>query len=150
MQSESSMRRLRAAIGMAVAGIGGMALLTGCQARETARLTGEWELVDPSRLAGRINQDAPDGALPGSHQMTVRFGSGGTLTTRTHMGDLWREKSGTWKVLASSADRTSLAFTLSGERDELEIEWIDDDTLKMVPPNMAGLTMKLTFRRKKS
>ncbi len=134
-------------------------LSVGCQSRDAQRLVGQWELVDPRALAERVNQsDEAATSSPSEERfsalgngMVVEFTSRGILTTHTQLGAIRRDKSGTWRVLATEPNQnlTRVAYSLAGDSGELSIEWIDNDTMKMVPPNMAGLSMKLTFRRRK-
>ncbi|HMP80374.1 MAG TPA: hypothetical protein PKD54_13045 [Pirellulaceae bacterium] len=135
-----------------------LSVALGCQPSDARKLAGVWELAELASLAERVNQSdsLPDDDLGGEapafagNTMIVHFIAGGTLTTRTQLGSIERDKTGTWSVLANQTQEqpTRVAFSLAGESGELAIEWIDNDTIKMVPPNLLGLSMKLTFRRR--
>ena len=101
----------------------------------------------------RIAQDQLSNELRGqtevSERMTITFKRNGVLNTRTRMGEVDQEKTGTWKMI--SFDKPSRLMTISCEinsqTSEHEIAFVDENTIRLVPPNMAGLKMKLKFSK---
>ncbi len=125
-------------------------LLAGCGDRERQKLIGVWEIETADKLIDRVGGDDPpeSDAVP----MTIEFGSRGQLVTTTQVGAIGKVKTGDWELIRSEADRSFVRCTLTGEHigtqtSEVEIEWLDSETIKMTPPNMAGLRMKLRFSR---
>ncbi len=84
-----------------------------------------------------------------STAITVTFGRNGALQTQTRTGMIDSTKNGKWTPVenASSDQPAAIECTLMQQTTRHEIEWIDADTIKMTPPNMAGLSIKLMFRR---
>ncbi len=137
--------------------------VSGCQPTINSTLVGSWELTQAEDLADRVGQSAnelasdaasgrsnvPSDDQPLESPMTIRFGGDGKLETATNMGGIQSQKQGTWEM-KSAGPPMVIAFVINGQPAETEIEWIGNDQIKMVPPNMAGLTMKLVFRRRQS
>jgi hypothetical protein len=138
-------------------------LVSGCQPSVPAPaklLIGTWVLSQPERLADRINQanaglprpeaesDEPVPSSGGS-KMMLEFRADGTLRTMTDMGQLQQEKQGTWSFASDSNGGKKLAIRclLNQQTSEVEVEFIEPELISLVPPNMAGLNTKLTFRR---
>ena len=136
---------------------------TGCQSAvpDSAKpLVGVWELSQAERLADRINQ--ANAGLPrpeaesdepnpdaSSAKMILEFRADGTLRTITDMGQLQQQKQGTWGFVSDSDGGKKLAIRclLNQQSSEVEVEFVEPDLISLVPPNMAGLNTKLTFRR---
>jgi len=81
--------------------------------------------------------------------MTLDFRGGGRFYTQTSMGNIESEKQGTWRVIdfdeASSVLKINCQIDV--ESTEHEVEFLSEDLIQLAPPNMAGLTLKLKFRR---
>jgi len=138
-------------------------LASGCQPSvpvPAKPLVGTWVLSQPERLADRINQAntglprpeaESDEPVPGSggSKMMLEFSANGSLRTITDMGQLQQEKQGTWSFVAGSNGGKKLAIRclLNQQTSEVEVEFIEPELISLVPPNMAGLNTKLTFRR---
>ena len=80
--------------------------------------------------------------------MEVEFGRGGILTTRAQFGGRDAKKEGIWKVIQSTEQEVVVWFQL-GQDDpaEIKVTILDQDTIKMVPPNIAVLNKTFTFHR---
>ena len=65
------------------------------------------------------------------------------------MGNIQGAKQGTWQVVDfDEATNVLKVNCLVGvESTEHAIEFLEEDLIQLVPPNMAGLTLKLKFRR---
>jgi|688.fasta_scaffold16903_9 hypothetical protein len=142
---------------------GALCAFCGCSTRlpESARkLVGTWELAQPERLAERINQLPEDSSLPAAEPeeqdaepagsgMVLEFRTDGTLQTKTALGQLQQQKQGTWQFISASADSRTLAIRcqLNQQSSEVEVEFLEGETISLVPPNLAGLNTKLRFRR---
>lgn len=135
----------------------------GCQPAPPAAakpLIGTWVLSKPEQLADRINQanvglprpeaetDESDPSSGGS-KMMLEFRADGTLRTITDMGQLQQEKKGVWKFVsdAEAGKKLAIRCLLNQQTSDVEVEFIESDVISLVPPNMAGLNTKLTFRR---
>lgn len=145
-----------------------LSTLAGCGSGlpEPARkLVGTWELVQPERLAERINQLPPgielpaaepdepvadeDATAPTGPGMVLEFRADGTLRTRTALGQLQQQKQGTWRFVSVSADGQKLAVrcVLNQQASEVEVDFVEPGVISLAPPNLAGLSTKLRFRR---
>jgi hypothetical protein len=138
-------------------------LASGCQPSvppPAKQLVGSWVLSQPERLADRINQantglprpeSESDEPVPdsGGSKMLLEFRANGSLRTVTDMGQLQQEKQGTWTFVSDSGGGKKLAIRclLNQQTSEVEVEFIEPELISLVPPNMAGLNTKLTFRR---
>ena len=137
----------------------GMALISligsGCSKTERVSqvLVGNWELTDSTKIAEKINQNTPtkndDTDSESTSRMNLIFRSNGTLETNTLMGQIKRTKNGVWKLNSSGQDGKLLSVEcqLNQQTTVHEIEFLDSETIRLIPPNLAGLTTKLTFRR---
>ncbi len=118
--------------------------------RVSRPLVGTWQLSDLKKIVDKVGNpgNLPDDSLPSS-KMNLIFRADGTLETNTEIGQIIRLKSGTWKVLSSKQDNKLLSVEceLNSQTTVHEIEFLDVDTIRLTPPNLAGLTTKLTFRR---
>ena len=127
--------------------------LSGCGDSNRNQLIGKWGIAAPQAVMKRIDQVQPSNELPTeteiAERMTITFKRNGVLNTRTRMGEIDQEKTGTWKMI--SFDQPSSLMTISCEinlqTSEHEITFVDENTIKLVPPNMAGLKMKLKFSK---
>ncbi len=125
---------------------------SGCATVESeARpLVGKWVLVDGQDLSRRVKtESAPDvdDALP--PRMELVFRANRTLTTTTRMNAIDTQKHGTWRFLKARPDGTSIDIEclLDGQQTECTVDFLGDDRIKLTPPNMAGVSLKLTFQR---
>ena len=82
--------------------------------------------------------------------MMLVFYASGSLQTNTRMGDVNREKNGSWNVVEFDEEKSKMKIRcdLMGQQTEHEVRFIEEDLIRLVPPNMAGTKSKLTFRRK--
>ena len=127
--------------------------LSGCGDSNRNQLVGKWGIATPEAVMKRIDQAQPANDLPDeteiAERMTITFKRNGVLNTRTKMGEVDQEKTGTWKMI--SFDQQSRLMKISCEinlqTSEHEIAFDDENNIKLVPPNMAGLKMKLKFSK---
>lgn len=128
-----------------------MILLAGCISTEQDKLAGVWQIEQAEEIADQINaseDEANNESLP--PRMTIEFSNGGKLKTTTIMGEIDRTKEGSWSLV--SYDETNqvsvIKCTIGLQETEHEVDWIDDNTIEIVPPNMAGVDMKLRFTKR--
>jgi hypothetical protein len=144
--------------------------VSGCSNPDVARLAGVWQLdpdaglelrlgaervaensPDPIQLStGSNRMDAPGEEPPGINSaMTLSFHPGGRLETKTRAGAIDSLKTGTWQLVSYDSQQQSavITCTLGQQTTEQTVQWIDADTIKLTPPNMAGLSIKWVFRR---
>ena len=123
-------------------------LLAGCTrvTEEQRKLIGKWQIADAESVSERVSSDE---STTMSARMSVEFQSSGQFITQTKMGNIDSTKQGTWKI--ASYDPTEnvmkIECVLQMQKTECEIEFLDKDEIKWVPPNMAGTTQKIRFRR---
>ena len=128
--------------------------LAGCSDPQRSQIVGTWQLEKPDQISERITNPANDTADNNSdsvdqNRMEIVFRRGGGLVTKTKMGSIDREKSGTWELIqVNESERTAtVSCTIQSQTTEHEIELLEQGRLKMVPPNMAGTETRLIFRR---
>lgn len=123
-------------------------LLAGCGSPAHNALVGNWKIDQPAALGARVNAqlEEADGGQP---RMRLVFFWNGKLETQTQLGALASRKSGSWEVIQASPDGTTVTLScqLQGQTTEHEVTFVDPDTIRLVPPNMAGVPQPLTFRR---
>lgn len=124
-------------------------LLAGCGDTNRRRIIGTWELESAARIASRLKETDADSSNNNDSRMSVEFQSNGVLKSQTMMGSMNRQKEGTWKLLSfdEASSTMRLKCVLGLQESQLDIEFLDVDTIQMVPPNLAGLEMKLRFKR---
>jgi hypothetical protein len=129
----------------------------GCGDSNRAKIIGTWGIDQADTVMSRINNADvnsadPSGGQPataGSPKMLLKFDRNGRLETTTAMGAVNRNKQGMWKMVSfdESTGSMTIQCDIQLQESEHEITFIDQDTIKLVPPNMAGTTMKLKFKR---
>ncbi len=117
-----------------------------------AKLVGTWGIEHGEKLTERVNQSAEKSgeSTDLSERMMLVFYASGSLQTNTRMGDVNREKNGSWNVVEFDEENSKMKIRcdLMGQQTEHEVRFIEEDLIRLVPPNMAGTKSKLTFRRK--
>ena len=134
-----------------------LASAVGCADPNATPLVGRWVLEKPDRVMERIggdeaDQDRETDSIDDSSftpKMAITFGSNGRFQTATAMGNVNREKNGTWKVISldEAAHKMTIRCKIGSEETDHSVELVDSSTIRLVPPNMAGLTMKMRFAR---
>lgn len=83
--------------------------------------------------------------------MTLDFRSSGQLVTTTKLGKINSEKTGRWQMIRFDPPSTmTIECYLDQQSDQsrqLKVTWVDDETIRMTPPNMSGQKMKMNFKR---
>lgn len=150
-------------------------LSAGCQNRAASKLSGRWDLLPPEKIGDASEAEKTDldevaaqeraagntddlynslaeGETMGT--MALVFHRNGKLETFTDfpMASLGRPKTGTWSVEAWDAKSSTVTIKSLLEPDHdpviTKIRFIDDDTIQLIPPNIAVLEMELRFGRK--
>ena len=126
-------------------------IFAGCGDSNRTKIIGTWGIDKADTVMSRIQQsgDNNDKDSSQSPRMVLRFQRSGELETKTLMGTVDREKKGKWNFVSYDPSNNSMAVTceIQMETSEHEVTFIDDDTIELVPPNMAGTKMKLRFKR---
>ena len=119
-------------------------MLAGCGSTEHNAMVGTWRISRPDALGQRVNAGAES-----ESRMVLVFYWNGQLETETRMGAVASKKQGTWQVVGGdpSKQETVISCQLQGQTTEHTVTFIDDDTIRLVPPNMAGVPQALTFVR---
>ncbi len=116
-----------------------------------AKLAGTWKIEHGDKLSRRVNQDDDAGSRVDdpSERMVLSFFASGSLQTKTRMGDVIREKNGSWNVVDFDEEesRMKIRCELMGQQTDHDIRFLEPDLIRLIPPNMAGTSSKLTFRR---
>ena len=127
-------------------------LLAGCTNSEQGKLVGVWQIEQASDVTEQINVSEDEANNEGmTSRMSIEFSSGGQLKTTTIMGEIDRVKEGRWDLVSfDGANQVSVIKCKIGlQETEHEVDWIDDNTIELVPPNMAGVDMKLRFIKRR-
>ena len=123
------------------------------------RIVGDWEIAKADRLMGKVNAEplATSGSADPNVEamedqkprMLIRFYYSGSLATETNMGSVATKKYGSWKFLSYDPEsRTAkIQCKLVDDTTDFDVVVEDEDTLRLVPPNMAGLKKKMKFVR---
>ena len=134
-------------------------MLTGCGDPNRSKIIGTWEIQRADTVLSRISQSDSEAVDRGGEseidsadpKMTLRFLLNGRLETSTSIGAVNQQKQGTWKLI--EFDETTSTMTLKcdiqNQESEHKVEFLDQETIKLIPPNMAGTTMKIKFKRQK-
>lgn len=86
-----------------------------------------------------------------SQSMQLRFSADGTWSSKTAFSVARGEKSGTWKVLEKGSDFLQISCTWTdaksgqSETTATRVNFLAPERIKLVPPNMAGTDLELTF-----
>ncbi len=122
-------------------------LLVGCHDPITSKIAGTWEIQKAGRLGKRINQDQEKS----DSRMRIVFQANGGLVTQTSIGEIQGKKSGAWKLVSFDEETGQMVLSCDLGSGEVRtgIEFVDADTIRLVPPNMAGTKSKLRFVRVK-
>lgn len=133
-----------------------LSLLAGCDTPTDPlmeKLAGTWVIKTVDSVLERVNQEVEDSESTkvSESRMTIMFSTEGVLETETKMGQLDVKKSGTWSIVSFDESKSVLNIhcTLAGQESNHRVELLDEDSIRLIPPNMAGVDMKLEFRRRK-
>ena len=123
------------------------ALLAGCNNSPQSKIIGQWQLDQANRVSNKIAPPGQDDSDP--PKMSVVFERSGRLKTVTQMGNIDSTKEGRWKWIAwdESKQVMQLECQLGLQTTQHAIEFEDDDSIRWIPPNMAGTTQKIRFVR---
>ena len=128
----------------------------GCGDPNRSKIVGTWNIDSPNAIE-RVRQE-PDVADDNSAneepatqrpKMIVHFYRSGALETETDMGRTVSKKSGTWRMVSFDEEgkKVTIECDLTNQTTQHDILLVDENTIRMVPPNMAGLKKKLKFVR---
>jgi len=122
-------------------------IFVGCGDPNRAKIVGTWGIDKADKLVNRIQQS--DAAESESPKMVIQFRRNGGFETKTLIGAVDRKKEGRWEFVSFDAAAGSMIISceIKSETTEHEVKFVDQDTIELVPPNMAGTTMKLRFKR---
>lgn len=145
-------------------------LAAGCGNRAGDKLVGTWEMqisgfadFVPGKPENKPPDDEPsiedntnsivDGVGGGDLSfggMTLVFGSDGSLKTITRFSEAQSEKDWSWTLISWDNRSASAVIRcqMPDEAIETAIQFIDDNTIELVPPNINVLQTRLRFVRK--
>lgn len=135
-------------------------LATGCGNPDRARLVGTWNMQQPDSLMGRLNHETGETESENAAvdrddfnqtpKMQIEFRGNGGLATITRMGRVDpKPKQGSWQMVSydSATNQMQIKCTLGLQQTEHEVTFLDANTIKLIPPNMAGTNVRITFSR---
>ena len=124
-------------------------LLAGCGDPNRAKIVGIWEIETPNKVMRRFKDNESAVGEPASSRMRLEFLSGGIFKTSTSMGSVQGKKEGQWEWLSFDEQHSTakLRFTIGLQVTEHDVLFLDDESIELIPPNMAGLDMKVRFSR---
>lgn len=88
-----------------------------------------------------------------SNSMQLQFSADGTWSSKTVLPVASGQKSGKWTIQESNAESMLLRCTWEDQKSKLSettdtrVTFLSADRIRMVPPNMAGTELELTFAR---
>lgn len=126
------------------------ACASGCGSSQ-GRLVGTWSAELHSKQ-GELREVSPldIGETPAEDfSIRLAFYRDGRLDTVTKLPQIQTQKSGRWRILSfDGASQTALIeCDLLQQRTQHEVEFVDARTIRLVPPNLAGLDVKLEFKK---
>ena len=132
-------------------GVLASALLVGCGVSVEHNLIGEW------RYTGKLAAMQPkepvleQSAEPTGMGISLHFARWGKLRTVTRQGAIQTEKQGTWTWLHFDpvTHVGAIQCELLRQKTDHRLEFLDPDTIRLNPPNLAGLDQELQFTRVK-
>ena len=126
-------------------------LISGCGDANRAKIIGIWEIKTADKVLRRFKDKDLQSDQANNGRMQLAFQRGGQLKTATIMGDAQSEKEGSWEwVSFDESSRTAiLNITLGLQQTEHEVVFVDDETIELIPPNLAGTNLKVQFVRKR-
>ena len=132
--------------------------LVGCSGDpDRARIVGDWEIATADHLMSQVNAESTDLTNATDNptedlapRMLIQFYNSGYLATETNMGTVSTQKQGNWKFLSYDAETgvAKIQCKLVDDTTDFDVLVEDENTLRLVPPNMAGLKKKLKFVRR--
>jgi hypothetical protein len=148
------MSRIRSLV--LLAGIGAC-IFVGCNDPNRAKIVGTWTIQQADTVMSRVNaeEESPSSDTAQisdageSSKMQLVFRQNGVVETQTKMGQLDQTKKGNWKLVSFDDSSKTMTITtkLMDQETETAIKFLEEDLIRLVPPNMAGLKMKLKFKR---
>lgn len=106
-----------------------------------------------SLVKQKVNQTIEKTGGEETYSMTLEFRTDGTWNSETDFPMAKGEKSGLWKVIKEDGDELQIGChwtdPKSGKTENFRttVHFVKPDEIRLVPPNMNGLEMELTFRR---
>ncbi|MDP1562393.1 MAG: hypothetical protein Q8M16_13530 [Pirellulaceae bacterium] len=88
-----------------------------------------------------------------SNSMELQFFADGTWSSKTALAVARGQKSGTWTIHESNAESMLVSCTWKDEKSaqsetsDTRVTFLGPDRMRLVPPNMAGVELELTFAR---
>lgn len=119
----------------------------GCSPSIQSQVVGSWQISQVDQVADRLDQQPGDSDQQSESKMKIQFRKDGTMRTETRMGTIHVNKEGNWRLVSEDAAGCKIECMLSDQVTTHEIQFVDPTTIKLAPPNMAGVNMKLEFKR---
>ncbi len=116
--------------------------LCGCSNPGAVKLSGRWDLDSAKSLSAVDDDD-------GLGRMSIVFERSGKLETITDFAMAKARKQGNWSLVSyePDEDRVVVICSINGEQIETKIQFVGDDKIKLIPPNIAATRKQLVFRR---
>jgi len=95
------------------------------------------------------NENGESPATSGNHSIELRFLKNGNLETATSLPSIQTQKAGRWRMLSyDESNRIAMIeCDLMQQRTEHKVEFLDSNTIRLIPPNLAGLKISMEFKR---
>jgi hypothetical protein len=136
--------------------IGAVALVASGCGSPGSQLVGDWssQIQSNERLANEISpldspSGDPDDGEGSDYSIRLKFYRSGQLDTVTQLANIQTRKSGRWQLVNfdEATQTATIECELMQQRTQHQVEFVDKHTIRLVPPNMAGLNLKLVFIR---
>ncbi len=123
--------------------------LAGCGNANRLKIVGNWGITQADEVMDRIEASETTSDESQESRMLLTFHRNGRLETKTKMGSVDQKKQGAWKMVSFDPAKNSMVISceINTQTSEHTITFVDENTIELVPPNMAGVTMKLKFKR---
>jgi hypothetical protein len=135
-------------------------MLSGCN-QPPNKLSGDWGIAGAENLVRKLGEAVKDQNSAESAEsdedesqpkMILQFRSSGSLRTTTKLGRMDPPpKEGKWKMVSWDETKQvmSIQCTLGDQTTDHEVRFIEPDLIELIPPNMAGTSNRIKFRRMK-
>lgn len=125
---------------------------SGCGSSMQKKLTGKW-VIDQGDDIFEMMGDEGDASVS-QPRFTLEFLSGGVFRSSVIASGHQQQKEGRWFFVEGAADICKIRVSINSDNSEFkpdivltEVKFLDEKTIELVPPNVAAINRKMTFRK---
>jgi hypothetical protein len=114
----------------------------------SSEISADHQLASEASPLDARSADPSDRASTG-YSIRLQFYRNGRLDTVTQLPNIQTQKSGRWRWIAfdPATRMATIECELMQQRTQHQVEFVDPQTIRLVPPNMAGLKLQLEFKK---